>query len=96
MLVQPDKSLWHPIAVSQHLYHFLFYSINHDSIIVPCAIGNYYDKDTKTCKACPLGTYQSESGQLQCLACPVIAGRPGVTVGPGARSAADCKGIINF
>lgn len=58
---------------------------------VPCAIGTYYDKVTKTCIPCPQGTYQSESGQLQCLPCPIIAGRPGVTVGIGARSAADCK-----
>lgn len=41
--------------------------------------------------SCPVGTYQSESGQLRCSSCPVIAGRPSVTVGPGARSAADCK-----
>lgn len=41
---------------------------------------------------CPLGTYQSEAGQLQCSACPDIAGQPGVTNAPGARSAADCKG----
>lgn len=58
---------------------------------VPCAVGTFYDKDTRTCVPCPLGSYQSESGQIQCSACPVIAGRPGVTVAPGARSAADCK-----
>lgn len=45
---------------------------------------------------CPLGTYQSEAGQLQCLACPDIAGQPGVTNAPGARSAADCKGMYNI
>lgn len=38
--------------------------------------------------------YQSETGQLQCSKCPTIAGRMGVTAGPGARSAADCKGNI--
>ena len=59
---------------------------------VPCAIGMYYDKKTKTCSPCPQGSYQSEAGQLQCIQCPAIAGRPGVTVGVGARSAADCKG----
>lgn len=61
--------------------------------VVPCALGTYFDKDTKTCIPCPMGTYQSETGQLQCSPCPEIAGRPGVTIGPGARSAADCKGI---
>jgi Tyrosine-protein kinase ephrin type A/B receptor-like len=45
----------------------------------------------KTCTPCPLGTYQSETGQLQCSKCPSIAGRTGVTAGVGARSAGDCK-----
>lgn len=63
---------------------------------VQCAIGSYYDKITKTCIPCPQGTYQSEAGQLQCIQCPVIAGRAGVTVGLGARSASDCKGITNL
>lgn len=59
---------------------------------VPCAIGTFYDTNNKTCTPCPQGTYQSETGQLQCSKCPNIAGRIGVTAGPGARSAADCKG----
>jgi len=58
---------------------------------VPCAVGSYYERDTKQCVPCPTGTYQSESGQLQCIQCPTIAGRPGVTAGAGARSASDCK-----
>ncbi|XP_077268738.1 sushi, von Willebrand factor type A, EGF and pentraxin domain-containing protein uif isoform X1 [Temnothorax americanus] len=58
---------------------------------VPCAVGTFYDEETMQCISCPVGTYQSESGQLRCSSCPVIAGRPSVTVGPGARSAADCK-----
>ncbi|KAK7873875.1 hypothetical protein R5R35_005737 [Gryllus longicercus] len=58
---------------------------------VPCAVGTFYDANTKICIPCPVGTYQSESGQLQCTTCPVIAGRQGVTVAPGARSASDCK-----
>lgn len=63
---------------------------------VPCAVGSFFDKETRTCLPCPLGSYQSESGQVQCSPCPVIAGRPGVTVAPGARSAADCKGKFYF
>ncbi|KAG8227317.1 hypothetical protein J437_LFUL006758, partial [Ladona fulva] len=59
---------------------------------VPCAIGTYFEKESRKCIPCPTGSYQSESGQLQCIQCPMIAGRPGVTVGPGARSAGDCKG----
>lgn len=58
---------------------------------VPCAIGTYYDGSNMSCVPCEHGTYQSEAGQLQCSKCPLIAGRPGVTAGPGARSAADCK-----
>ncbi|KAJ8978624.1 hypothetical protein NQ317_011256 [Molorchus minor] len=58
---------------------------------VPCTIGTFYDNNTKTCVPCPQGYYQSETGQLQCIQCPNIAGRAGVSVGPGARSAADCK-----
>lgn len=58
---------------------------------VPCSIGTYYEKENKTCIPCPRGSYQSETGQQQCTQCPIIAGRPGVTVSLGARSAADCK-----
>lgn len=66
------------------------------SISVPCAVGTYFDQANKTCNACPQGSYQSETGQLQCLRCPNIAGRIGVTAGSGARSAADCKGEIKL
>lgn len=59
---------------------------------VACAVGTYLDTASDTCKPCPSGTYQSESGQLQCTACPAIAGQTGVTQTTGARSAADCKG----
>ncbi|KAK9881868.1 hypothetical protein WA026_018067 [Henosepilachna vigintioctopunctata] len=58
---------------------------------VPCALGTYYNREKKTCVACPEGTYQNEIGQMQCIECPNIAGRPGVTVGIGARSTGDCK-----
>lgn len=60
---------------------------------MPCAVGTYFDQANKTCTPCPQGSYQSETGQLQCLRCPNIAGRLGVTAGSGARSAADCKGM---
>lgn len=54
-------------------------------------MGSYFDKATKTCVPCAVGSYQSESGQLQCSVCPAIAGRQGVTVSTGARSASQCK-----
>lgn len=56
-------------------------------------MGSHYNAETGKCVMCPLGTYQSEAGQLQCISCPDIAGQPGVTNAPGARSAADCKGF---
>jgi len=58
---------------------------------VPCSVGSYYEKETKKCVPCAVGSYQSESGQLQCSVCPAIAGRQGVTVSTGARSASHCK-----
>ncbi|XP_022825719.1 sushi, von Willebrand factor type A, EGF and pentraxin domain-containing protein 1 isoform X1 [Spodoptera litura] len=58
---------------------------------VACAVGTFLDAASDTCKPCPQGTYQSEAGQVQCTACPAIAGQPGVTQSTGARSAADCK-----
>lgn len=58
---------------------------------VACAVGTYLDAASDSCKPCPAGTYQSESGQLQCTSCPAIAGQPGVTQATGARSAGDCK-----
>lgn len=89
--VRPVKLWSHPTAVSN--YHYLKNDLQLlDNIAVPCAVGTFYNKDTKTCLPCPQGSYQSEAGQSQCIECPMIAGRPGVTVGTGARSAADCKG----
>nr|CAD7258137.1 unnamed protein product [Timema shepardi] len=59
---------------------------------VPCAVGTFFDKVTRSCVPCPLNSYQSESGQLQCTPCPNIGrDEPGVTIAPGARSAQDCK-----
>ncbi|GBP19642.1 Fibropellin-1 [Eumeta japonica] len=62
-----------------------------DSDCVSCAVGTFLDVASDSCKPCPAGAYQSEAGQLQCTACPIIAGQPGVTQAAGARSAADCK-----
>ncbi|KAJ8875851.1 hypothetical protein PR048_023754 [Dryococelus australis] len=58
---------------------------------VPCAVGTFFNGVTRACVPCPVGSYQSEYGQLQCTQCPIIAGKQGVTIAPGARSAADCK-----
>ena len=58
---------------------------------VACAPGNAFDTDRKNCRPCRVGTFQDQAGQTQCKICPVIAGRPGTTFVPGARSATDCK-----
>jgi hypothetical protein len=58
---------------------------------VPCSAGTYYASNNATCQVCPIGTYQSESGQLECKACPSIAGKTGVTKILGARSPKECK-----
>lgn len=70
--------------------------LNLKFFIVPCAVGTFYDKNTRSCIPCPLGMYQSEVGQMHCYACPSIAGKPGVTVSPGARVVEDCKGKKGF
>lgn len=92
VVMAPDCGKY-SIEISKHLMQL--YEINelmsYYSISVPCAIGSYYDESSKICQSCPIGTYQSESGQLKCSSCPVIAGHSSVTIGPGARSAADCK-----
>lgn len=66
------------------------------SIPVACAVGTFLDVASDSCKPCLSGSYQSEAGQLQCTACPAIAGQPGVTQATGARSAADCKGKTTY
>ena len=82
----PTSSLFSP-AVQCHYRQILVL------FTVPCAVGTYYHEQSRACEPCPLGSYQSESGQLQCSVCPLIAGRQGVTIAPGARSANDCKGM---
>lgn len=76
----------HCVAITKILY------IIFNMCLVPCAVGTFYDKNTRTCVPCPLGMYQSEVGQMHCYTCPSIAGKPGVTVAPGARLVEDCKG----
>lgn len=58
---------------------------------VPCAAGSYFGNANNSCEVCSVGTYQSETGKLQCLSCPNIAGKPGITKILGARSPKECK-----
>lgn len=58
---------------------------------VPCASGSFFSNTNNSCEVCPVGTYQSENGQLQCRSCPSIAGKPGITKILGGRSPKECK-----
>lgn len=58
---------------------------------VPCSSGSFFGNVNNTCEVCPVGAYQSETGQLQCRSCPSIAGKPGITKILGARSPKECK-----
>ncbi|XP_060063970.1 uncharacterized protein LOC132544399 [Ylistrum balloti] len=37
---------------------------------VVCENGSFFNLTTQTCEICPMGTYQDQSGQFECLACP--------------------------
>ncbi|XP_076110499.1 uncharacterized protein LOC143079160 isoform X5 [Mytilus galloprovincialis] len=37
---------------------------------VSCAPGSFYDSGTAKCTQCPIGQYQSLTGQLSCVSCP--------------------------
>ncbi|XP_012945459.1 signal peptide, CUB and EGF-like domain-containing protein 1, partial [Aplysia californica] len=42
----------------------------HDGQCVSCGPGTYYDSASVSCKFCPVGEYQPDSDQEQCLPCP--------------------------
>jgi len=58
---------------------------------VPCSAGSYFQLTNGTCEICPVGTYQSQSGQSACISCPAIVDKPGVTKILGAKSPKECK-----
>ncbi|XP_065323813.1 uncharacterized protein LOC135930938 [Gordionus sp. m RMFG-2023] len=60
---------------------------------VKCAIGTYFDLESKSCEFCPYNTYQNKEGQLICHQCPIIGSlnRTGVTLCQGSSSKDDCK-----
>ncbi|CAH1794302.1 unnamed protein product [Owenia fusiformis] len=36
-----------------------------------CCLGTYFDVTTETCLDCPFDSYQNQTGQFQCVTCPV-------------------------
>ena len=34
-----------------------------------CAAGEFFDQETKSCRACPLGTYENSTGSEECTRC---------------------------
>lgn len=55
-----------------------------------CAPGTYSSNGVEPCSPCPVGTYQSKTGQITCLPCPGVLS----THGTGASSTANCKGKL--
>jgi len=66
-------------------------SVVRDSACVPCPSGTRFEEETMTCEKCPFGTYSTEEAQVECLVCPEVQGRLGVTQSEGSTRMTDCK-----
>ena len=66
-------------------------SVVRDSACVPCPSGTHFEEETMTCEKCPFGTYSTEEAQVECLVCPEVQGRLGVTQSEGSTRMTDCK-----
>jgi hypothetical protein len=67
------------------VYVILIYNLG---ISVSCAPGSYYSSNTAKCTPCPIGQYQSSSGQTACTSCP--GGQ--TTYNTGAEASTLCYG----
>uniref|UniRef100_A0A914MRZ1 Uncharacterized protein n=1 Tax=Meloidogyne incognita TaxID=6306 RepID=A0A914MRZ1_MELIC len=63
------------------------YLLNNGSC-VPCAPGTFYFVPTSECKLCPIGQYQPEEAQNQCIECPTDSP---MTVGMGSIKQNECR-----
>ncbi|XP_033732292.1 uncharacterized protein LOC117321818 [Pecten maximus] len=45
-------------------------AVSLDQCHAVCESGSFFNLTSGSCELCPLGTYQNETGQVRCLACP--------------------------
>lgn len=57
-----------------------------DSISVQCPRGSYHNFQSNACLWCPLGTFNNETSQMDCLPCPVHQSTRKI----GSKSSGEC------
>lgn len=60
-------------------------------IEVPCPAGSHYDYVVDECIRCQKGSYQPNSGQSGCIACPESL----ITAMEGSFDLSECEGNIS-
>ncbi|XP_013070411.2 uncharacterized protein LOC106057644 isoform X3 [Biomphalaria glabrata] len=65
----------------------VFHSFNGLNQCVDCGPGTFYNASAKECQFCPIGTYQSQSGQTSCTNCSGSS----TTQQVGAYDSSSCK-----
>lgn len=68
-----------------------------DDQCVPCPPGTFYEglAENGVCTKCPIGYFNPEPAQRECIRCPNIRGIQGVTEGLGAIKNEECKEMCN-
>lgn len=56
--------------------------------LVACSMGTFYDSSSQNCEFCPVGSYGSSTGLIECFGC----GSGKITFGVGYTSNTDCVG----
>ena len=62
-----------------------------DDQCVPCPPGTFFNGELSVCTKCPVGQFNPEFAQKECIPCPTYSGIDGVTEGLGAVSDEECK-----
>lgn len=73
------------LQISKFTYYIILFSVS-------CAPGSFYDSGTAKCTQCPIGQYQSLTGQLSCVSCP--SGQ--TTYNTGTQANTLCFGKCNI